>query len=124
MTISSHLPDLVDQYISVRAQRLALDAQVKDVKEQEDDLKNVIIAKFRAEGLKALGASNGTVKMTSSDEPIPADWTALYANIQETGRFEFLHKRISTIAIKEHADEGDYIPGIGWTKVYKLSVLK
>ena len=122
--ISSHLPDLVDNYISVRAQRLALDRQAAEIKEAEDGLYKVIISKMRDEGMTVLGAKNGFVKLKESEEPVPIDWNELWAHIKETGRFEYLHKRISTLAIKEHWEAGEEIPGIGRTTIYKLSVSK
>ena len=122
--ISSHLPDLVDNYISVRAQRLALDRQAAEIKEAEDDLYKVIVSKMRDEGMTVLGAKNGFVKLKSSEEPVPTDWPALYDYIKATGSFEFLHKRIATVAIKEHVEAGEVIPGIGFTTVYKLTVSK
>jgi len=122
--ISSHLPDLVDNYISVRAQRLALDRQAAEIKEAEDGLYKVIISKMRDEGMTVLGAKNGFVKLKESEEPVPTDWPALYQYIKDTGSFEYLHKRISTLAIKEHWEAGEEIPGIGRTTIYKLSVSK
>ena len=122
--ISSHLPDLVDNYISIRAQRLALDRQAAEIKEAEDDLYKVIISKMRDEGMTVLGAKNGFVKLKELEEPVPTDWPALYQYIKDTGSFEFLHKRISTLAIKEHWAEGEDIPGVGRTTIYKLSVSK
>jgi hypothetical protein len=124
MTISSHLPDLVDNYISIRAQRLALDKEAASLKETEDDIYKVIVSKMRDEGMTVLGAKNGFVKLKESEEPIPTDWAELWAHIQETGRFEYLHKRIATLAIKEHWEAGEDIPGIGRTTVYKLTVSK
>ena len=122
--ISSHLPDLVDNYISLRAQRLALDKEAASLKETEDDIYKVIVSKMREEGMTAMGAKNGMVKLKESEEPVPTDWPALYDYIKETGHFEFLHKRIATLAIKEHWEAGEDIPGVGSTTVYKLSVSK
>jgi len=122
--ISSHLPDLVDNYISLRAQRLALDKEAASLKETEDDLYKVIVSKMRDEGMTAMGGKNGMVKLKESEEPIPTDWPALYDYIKETGHFEFLHKRISTLAIKEHWEAGENVPGVGTTTVFKLSVSK
>ena len=124
IVISSHLPDLVDNYISLRAQRLALDKEAASLKETEDDIYKVIVSKMRDEGLSAMGGKNGMVKLKESEEPVATDWPELWAHIQETGRFEYLHKRISTLAIKEHWEAGEEIPGIGRTTVYKLSVSK
>ena len=122
--ISSHLPDLVDIYISLRAQRLALDKEAASLKETEDDIYKVIVSKMRDEGMSVLGAKNGFVKLKESEEPVPTDWPALYEYIKDTGSFEFLHKRIATLAIKEHVEAGEVIPGIGFTTVYKLTVSK
>ena len=122
--ISSHLPDLVDNYISLRAQRLALDKEAASLKETEDDIYKVIVSKMREEGMTAMGAKNGFVKLKEVVEPIPTDWPELYMYIQRTGHFEFLHKRIATLAIKEHVEAGEEIPGIGFTTVYKLTVSK
>ena len=122
--ISSHLPDLVDNYISIRAQRLALDHEAADLKETEDNLYKVIVSKMRDEGMSAMGGKNGMVKLKESEEPVATDWPELYMYIQRTGSFEFLHKRLSTLAIKEHWDAGEDIPGVGSTTVYKLSVSK
>jgi hypothetical protein len=122
--ISSHLPDLVDNYISIRSQRLALDKEAASLKETEDDIYKVIVSKMRDEGMSVLGAKNGFVKLKESEEPVPTDWPALYEYIKDTGSFEFLHKRIATVAIKEHVEAGETIPGIGFTTVYKLTVSK
>lgn len=122
--LSSHLPDIINLYISTRAQRLALDRQSAEIKEQEDGLAKIIISKYKAEDIKVLGAANGTVKMSTLKEPIATDWVALHKYIQETGHFEFLHRRISTLAIKEHWEAGEVIPGVGETEIFKLSVSK
>jgi hypothetical protein len=123
-SLSSHLPDLVNQYIAIRAQRLVLDKQADDLKAQEDGLKDVIVSKLREGGMKAIGAANGLVKMSETDEPTATDWPAFWAYIRETGNFEMLHKRVTVTAVKEHWEAGETIPGIGKTTVYKLSVSK
>ena len=63
MNISSHLPDLVDNYISLRAQRLALDKEAASLKETEDDIYKVIVSKMRDEGMSELGGKNGLVML-------------------------------------------------------------
>lgn len=122
--ISSHLPDLVDNYISIRSQRLNLDREAATIKEMEDDLYQVIVSKMRDAGMSVLGAKNGFVKLKESTEPVPTSWPELWKWIQETGNFEVLHKRISTLAIKERWEAGEGVPGVGKTTVYKLSVSK
>ena len=120
--ISSHLPDLVNAYISYRTQRLAKEKEAELIKEVEDRIKDSIIQKFNEQGLKAMGADNGIVKMSSTKEPKANDWPAIYEYIRETGSFELLHRRLANLAIKERWEAGESIPGIGDTTVYKLSV--
>ena len=122
LAISSHLPDLINQYISVRAQRLIKDKESATIKEFEEVLKDAIIAKYKEQGLKALGASNGVVKMTILIEPQATDWLAVYEHIKETGHFDLLHRRLTNLAVKERWDVGIEIPGVGRQEVFKLSV--
>jgi hypothetical protein len=120
--ISSHMPDVVDAYISVRAQRLQLDRQAAELKEQEDALCKHIIGDFRSSGTTALGGKAGMVKMKETDEPDPLDWEAIYEYIQTNGAWELLHKRLGSTAVKERWEAGEEVPGVGHKPVFKLSV--
>lgn len=120
--ISSHLPDVVDAYISIRAQRLQLDRQAAEVKEQEETLKEHLISSFRTSGTTALGGQAGLVKMTKTIEPDPTNWDELYIYIKANDAWELLHKRVGSQAVKERWEAGEEIPGIGRREVYKLSV--
>jgi hypothetical protein len=122
--ISSHLPDLVNQYISIRAQRLELDRQSKVVKEAEDDLQKVIVSKMREGDMKALGAANGLVKLHESEEPVAENWEEIWAFIKANDAWELLHKRITITAVKERWNDGVAVPGVGKSTVYKLTVSK
>jgi hypothetical protein len=122
MNISSHLPDLIDQYISTRAERLGLDKQAEAIKEHEEILKKAIIAKYQEQGITVLGGVSGMVKMSRAEEPVAQDWIAIWKHIQETGEFELLHKRLTNTAVKERWDVGIELPGIGKQEVFRLSV--
>lgn len=124
MNISSHLPDLVNSYIALRAQRLVKDKEAAEIKEQEEILKDAIISKMREGDINAIGADNGLVKMSKLVEPVATDWPAVWAHIQETGHFDLLHKRLANLAIKARWEDGESIPGVGQQDVYKLSVSK
>jgi hypothetical protein len=120
--ISSHLPDVINRYISIRAQRLAMDKEAASIKEVEDELAKFIISKYQEQGINALGAPNGIVKMNKSTEPVCNDWISLWAHIKETGQWELLHKRVTISAVQEHYAAGETIPGISFIDKYKLSV--
>ena len=125
VAISSHLPDLINQYISVRAQRLILDKEAASIKEVEDELQKTIVAKFREGDITAQGASNGLVKMTEVVEPVvntPEDWDVFREYIVEHDAWELIHKRVTVTSVRERWEAGEEIPGIGRMTKYKLSV--
>lgn len=124
LAISSLLPDLIDNYIATRDRRLLLDKQAADLKEQEEDLKKIIISKFREGFITAQGSKNGIVKMKRSVEPVPNDWSLIYDYIQDHDAFDLLHKRLTAVAVKARWDDGVDIPGVGSTEVFTLSVSK
>lgn len=122
VVISSHMPDVVDAYVSIRAQRLQADRVAAELSSQENILKEHIINHFRTAGVSALGGKVGMVKMKVVDEPDPQDWQQIWKYIQETGAFELLHKRLGVEAVRERWAAGVAIPGVGHKEVYKLSV--
>jgi hypothetical protein len=122
--ISTHLPDLVDAYIDTRAQRLDQDKIAAQLKETEEELKQIIIAKYRHEGVFALGGTRGLVKMKESQEPTCTDWPALYAYIKANDAWEMLHKRVTVTAIKERWEAGETVSGVIAVPTYSLSVSK
>jgi len=122
VVISSHLPDVVDAYIAMRAQRLQADRQAADLKEREEVLKDHLITSFRSQGMSALGGGAGVVKMGQTDEPEALNWDELYAYIKANDAWELLHKRVGSTAVKERWKDGVEVPGVGHKTVYKLTV--
>lgn len=124
LAISSHLPDLINQYISIRAQRLRFAKEVEAMEETEKGLHDAIVTKFREGDITAQGATNGLVKMTTLIEPTVSgeNWPIVWDYIKETGDFSLLHKRITVTAVKERWEAGIEVPGVGRMTKYKLSV--
>jgi hypothetical protein len=122
--ISSNLPDLVDNYITTRAQRLVLAKQAEEMEEAEKEMYKTIIAKLREGGMSAMGGKVGVVKLHETVEPIAQDWPATWAFIKEHDAFELLHKRLTVTAVKERWEHGEEVPGVGRVPKFSLSVSK
>ena len=122
LPISSHLPDMVDMYISIRAQRLAAEKEAEGYKETEDELVKTIIAKYREQGLTALGGKLGLVKMTETVEPVAEVWPGIWEFIKQNDAWDLVHKRLTITAVRDRWDAGVEIPGVGRMTKYKLSV--
>ena len=69
-----------------------------------------------------MGAANGIVKMSTLIEPVATEWTLIWDHIKETGEFDLLHRRLTSLAVKARWEEGIELPGVGKQEVYKLSV--
>jgi hypothetical protein len=123
-TISSHLPDLVTNYILKRAERLAVEKHVEELAAAEKELFNTVIAKMREQGLEKLGTSAGTVKLGKTEEPVSDFGPAFYQYIKDHDAWELLHKRVTITAVKERWEAGEEIPGVTKVDKYKLSVSK
>jgi len=123
-SISSNLPDLVDNYITTRAQRLVLAKEVTELEETEKELYRTIVAKFRDQKITALGGKMGILKMAETIEPNAEDWLQIWEHIKATGDFELLHKRLTVTAVKERWDDGVEVPGVGRVPKYTLTVSK
>jgi hypothetical protein len=120
--ISSFLPDVIDAYISTRAQRLRLDKEAASMKEMEDLYYKHIIHELRGQGLTAAGGAAGIVKLKELDEPEVEDWTLVRQYIKDHEAWELLHQRLGTTAVKERWEAGEQVPGVGHKQVFKLTI--
>lgn len=122
--ISSHLPDITNAYIEARNKRLFLDKQVEAMKENEQVLLRAIIAKMKEQELVKVGTKAGTLKLKVTEEPVPENWPEIWAYVKVNDRFDLLHKRISSEAVKEMRENGIAVPGVSWNEVSKITVSK
>jgi hypothetical protein len=123
--ISSALPDVINNYITLRAERLLADKAAESLKEKETVLFRQIIAEYRERGIEVLGGNLGVVKMHKKVKPIvttPEDWRLVYSFIEQEQRFDLLHKRLTESAVEELWENGIEVPGVGRNDVYTLSV--
>lgn len=117
-------PALVEFFINTRAERLELDRQAKEVKEQEDAAKAELLRRMSESGQHALASERMTVVLNRKEKPVPTDWAKLYAFILDTGAVELLQRRVAEGAIKERWEAGVEIPGVGVFPVDDLTIRK
>lgn len=107
-----------DLLYSMRAERHVLQRQVDDMKKNEQELKDYIIAnlpKSKASGVSGKTA-NAQVKKTAV--PTVADWDKLQKYIKKTGAFDLIQRRLNTKAVEERWNDKKAVPGVeSFTKV-------
>jgi len=116
--------NLIDSLYNLRASRLELDNQVKELKSQEAKLKEEIIEALKQQGLASGRGAAATATITYSEEPKVTDWGAVYGYIANNDMFELLHRRISTTLWRALEADGNTVPGIESMAVTDLSLTK
>lgn len=95
----------VDLYHDKREERLAVDKKSKEMKGEEVQLVDHIIANVskKDEG----GAVGKRYKAVVYTDPsyVVDDWEAFYKYLRKTGNFQFLNRAINQAAVKEFVEE-------------------
>jgi len=118
------LGQIIDAYYQKRQDRLDLERSIKDLKEEEQNLKFSIMDMLRETGLKKATGEVATASLRSVMVPIVEDWDNVYKYITQNDRFDLLHKRISTTAWRELHESGVEVPGINAAEDEDLSLTK
>lgn len=116
------LQNIVLQYVSKKAERLAKQKETDKLKEEEEALKTAIIACLRGADLKPLGANASNVTLSTKMKPTVADWPKLYGFIYKHEAIDLLQKRLTESAVQLRWDESIVIPGVDKFPVYDISV--
>jgi len=117
---AAELSQLADDWDTLRAERLALQKEVDQLKETETRLKNALIDCLQKD-TTAIGGKRGTATLTRKMEPTIADWDRLYAHIHETGEFDLLYRRINPLSVKERWEQKLEVPGVQSIEVLNIS---
>lgn len=108
---------LVNAYITLRDKRKELkdEYESKDsvLKSQMERIEVELLKNLDEAGATSLNTGEGTAYISSETRASCGDWAALYSVIQQTGRFDFLERRVSSKAIAQYLEEtGDLPPGV------------
>jgi hypothetical protein len=104
--------NLADTWFDLRAQRLELDKQVKDLQAQESAAKEALLKSLGNEGVTSVGGKTVKVERVPKKKPIAGDWDKIRQYIVENDAWDLLQKRLGVTAVKERWDDDVDIPGI------------
>lgn len=109
--MSLDLGKQIDELYAKRAERLALEKQVKELKEQETVLREALLHRLQDTGLQRASGAMATAGIKSSTKPIVTDWDQVYDYIKTNDRFDLVHQRISSLAWADLLAAGTLVPG-------------
>jgi hypothetical protein len=137
--IPANLGRAVDLYHDVRELRLLMEAEVKEVRLRESELKLHIINNLPRDSAGAMGMrykakrsvkaifkfAGAKVDENEAEVSGTSGWQQLTNWIRQTGNFQFLQKRIGEGAVQEWIDAGNALPpGIEKFDLVDISVTK
>ena len=102
----------VDQLIKLREKKRDLEASVKSLEGQIEDIQSQLLEQMEASGTDKLSGKLGTASISTSVVANVEDWDALYPYIAKNKLWHLLQRRVSDPAYRELLDAGKKVPGV------------
>lgn len=102
----------VDQLIKLREKKRDLEASVKSLEGQIEDMQSQLLEQMEASGTDKLSGKLGTASISTSVVANVEDWDALYPYIAKNKLWHLLQRRVSDPAYRELLDAGKKVPGV------------
>ena len=118
------LGELADQLYQLRADRLALQHQVDDIKSTETKLTDEVIRLLGDAHATAVAGRVARAGITPSRVGAIKDFAAVKAYVVATGDLELFQRRLNDGYLRDRWDAGEAVPGIEPFTVIKLSLTK
>ena len=117
------LTELIEQLVEIRRKRTDIASQDSELSKQASQLEADIMHLMSEVGTtKAATETGHSVVMAKKSVPVITDWDAFYSYVQQTKSFDLLHKRLSTTAFKDRAENGEQIPGSSITELWGITL--
>jgi hypothetical protein len=118
-----NLTELIEQLVEIKRKRTDIASQDSELSKQASQLEADIMHLMSEVGTtKAATETGHSVVMAKKSVPVITDWDAFYSYVQQTKSFDLLHKRLSTTAFKDRAENGEQIPGSSITELWGITL--
>ena len=115
------IDELIDRKKSIKSQMEKLNAELKGLREQENDIDLELLKKLDTEGLKKTANEVASVSIKEETVPDVHDWDALYEHIKQTGDFSLIQRRVSSTAYRELLKLGENVPGLQPREIRRIN---
>jgi len=109
--VGASIGKLTDKIFLLRTKKAELEAAVKDVSGQIDDLSTELMELLESSGLEKTSTKNGTVSISTSTVAQVEDWDAFLTYIYKNKYGHLLQRRVSDPAWRELVEQGKKVPG-------------
>ena len=127
--MSVNVDDVVAAYMKLRRQKEEVESEVKDrlktIKDKMEKLEAWLKTQMDEQGLTSVKTKHGTAFVTTTDYANVADWDAGLDFVKQNDAFEFLEKRISKIAVRDHIKHHKSVPpGVNYGTKLNINIRK
>lgn len=122
--IPKHLGTVVDQLKRTTEIRLEMEAEAREVKARETELKEHLLENIDTKKSRGVSGLKYQAKVKTSTKFSVKDWDDVYDYVYDNDRFDLLGKSVSQTAVKELFDDGIRLPGTEKINVKTLSITK
>jgi hypothetical protein len=120
----SNVGTLIDGLYDLRAQRLAIEKQVEELKSHEAATKEEIISLLRKAGLEGAKGETATASIQYKTKANVTDWDKVYSFIRDNDMFALLQKRLTATLWAALQEDGILVPGTEVQPYQDLSLTK
>lgn len=115
---------MIDTLYDLRAQRLAIEKQVEELKARETATKEEILFLLKESGLEGAKGEVATASIQYKIKANVTDWDAVYSYIRDNDMFALLQKRLTTTLWAALQEDGILVPGTEPMALTDLSLTK
>lgn len=106
------LGGIADKLHRMRAERLALEKRISDMRQKEQDLRIHALHQLNAGRIDSARGKLATISRVSHTVPTVKDWDAVYKFVRQHDALELFERRIHRQAWRDRVEEDGQIPGI------------
>lgn len=114
--------NMIDSLYDLRAQRLAIEKQVEELKARETAAKEEILRILKESGLEGAKGEVATASIQYKIKPNVVDWDAVFTYIRDNDMFALLQKRLTTTLWAALQEDGILVPGTEPIPIVDLSL--
>lgn len=113
-----NLQELITNLLVIRAEKAAVQAELKEANEMEEEAERAILDAMDAAGVEAVKNGDAHVRKTITQQPQLENYEDFMDYVLKNDAFDMLQKRLSAPAVRERWEAGEVVPGVtAFTKV-------
>lgn len=116
-----NINELIEKRSKVKTEMAELNAQLKELRQEQDDLDHQLLNKLDEQGLSRTANDKASVSINQDTVPDVTDWDALYEHVTNTQDFSLLQRRVSSTAYKELLKLGEAVPGLQPREIRRIN---